>query len=57
MSFFKLLLRIFDVFGHADQDKYESAKQHGNEIVLESATFEIRKSIWPKWLTYGMPIN
>ena len=45
MSFFKLLLRIFDVFGHVDQDEYESARQRGNEIVLESATFEIRKSI------------
>ena len=36
---------MFDVFGHVDQDEYESAKQRGNEIVLESATFEIRKSI------------
>ena len=55
MSFFQnwessMLLDSFDY-----ERRVSKTRQSGNEKVLESATFEIRKSIMaPKWLSYGM---
>ena len=47
--FFKLLLKIFDVVGQV-QPSIVSWRQRGNEKVLESAVFEICRSIMTKMI-------
>ena len=47
--FFKLLLKIFDVVGQV-QPSIVNWRQHGNEKVLESAVFEICRSIMTKMI-------
>ena len=47
--FFKLLLKIFDVVGQV-QPSIVNWRQRGNEKVLESAVFEICRSIMTKMI-------